>query len=122
MSWIARAVEERLARAAAAGELDAAPSLRGKPLPDIDRQRPAGWWADQFVAREKSYDRRQVALRDAASDRAGFWRCADVVSLRDSVAAANRRIDAANVNMVPADHVEHFDADDMIARWHRLQR
>lgn len=122
MSWIGRAVEERLARAAAAGELDAAPSLKGKPLPDIDRRRPDGWWADQFVAREKSYDRRQIAMRDAAADRAAFWRCPDVGSLRDSVAAANRRIDVANLNMVPADHVEHFDVDDIIDRWRRLQR
>ena len=25
----------------------------GKPLPDLDRQRPPGWWAARLVARER---------------------------------------------------------------------
>lgn len=121
VSWISRAVEERLAQAAANGELDA-PSLKGKPLPDLDRPRPPGWWADQFVAREKSHDRRADADKAVARARAGFWRCADVAQVRSAVAEANRAIDDANRNLVEADRLEHFDAGDIVARWRRLQR
>ena len=60
MSWIERVIEERLAHAAASGELDA-PHLHGKPLPDLDRPREQGWWADRFVRREMSHDRRRWA-------------------------------------------------------------
>ena len=76
VSWIERVIEERLAQAAAAGELDA-PHLNGKPLPDLDRPREQGWWADQFVRRELSHDRRKVAEAAAAEARAGFWRADD---------------------------------------------
>lgn len=116
-----RSVEERLAQAAANGELDT-PSLKGKPIADIDRQRPSGWWADQFVARERSHDRRKVADHEAAVARAGFWRCDDVDALRGAVALANERIDAANFNMIPADRLERFDVDDIVDRWYRLRR
>ena len=51
-------VEERLANAAASGELDVSPQLKGKPIADLDLTRNQGWWADQFVKRELSHDRR----------------------------------------------------------------
>lgn len=121
MDMTSRAVEERLAQAAANGELDT-PTLHGKPIADLDRQRPAGWWADQFVARERSHDRRKVADHEAALDRAGFWRCTDVEALRVAVTRANDRIDAANFNMIPADRLDRFDVDDIIDRWRRVRR
>lgn len=121
MSWIERAVEERLAKAAAAGELDT-PHLAGKPLPDLDRPREQGWWAQQFVRRELSHDRRKAAEAAAAAARAGFWRAATEADLRDRVQAANEAIDRANVNLVEADRLDRFDIDDIRARWTRLRR
>src|SRR5262249_41193752 len=82
MSWTERMLEERLASAAANGELSA-PHLEGKPLPDIDRQRSQGWWAEQFAARELSHDRRERAVVAAAQARAGFWRAASLDELRE---------------------------------------
>jgi hypothetical protein len=41
--------------------LDPPDRLWGKPIADLDRPRPPGWWADQFVARELSHDRREAA-------------------------------------------------------------
>lgn len=120
MSWIERAVEERLAQAARNGELST-PHLEGKPLDDLDRQRPQGWWADRFVARELSHDRREKALAEAASARAGFWRTATLDELHAAVDAANAAIARANVNLLPADQLEPFDAADIEARWRRLQ-
>jgi hypothetical protein len=121
MSWIERVLEERLAQAAADGELSA-PRLEGKPLADLHWERPQGWWAQQFVQRELSHDRRVVAVAAAASSQAGFWRCADVESVRDAVRRANDAIARANVNMVDADRLPLFGADDIVERWRRLRR
>ena len=121
MSWIERAVEERLAQAAADGEL-AAPTLEGRPLADLHWERPPGWWAQQFVQRELSHDRRVAAVAAAASAQAGFWRCVDVGSVRDAVRVANDAIVRANVNLVDADRLPLFDAADIVERWHRLRR
>ena len=120
MSWIERSIEERLAEAAAAGELDT-PTLQGKPLPDLDRPREQGWWADRFVARELSHDRRVRAEAAVAAARAGFWRAADVVELRDRVRDANVAIVRANVNLIETDRLEPIDAADIEDRWHRLR-
>lgn len=122
MAWMSRAVEERLAQAAASGELDPPDRLKGKPIADLDRPRPAGWWAEQFVARELSHDRREAAAKDAAAARARFWRCDDIEAVRASVAAANEAIDHANLNMIESDRLDRFDVDDICARWRELRR
>ena len=121
MSWIERSVEERLAKAAAAGELDT-PHLAGKPLPDLDRPRSQGWWADRFVQRELSHDRRRVAEAAAATARAGFWRAATLGELRERVGDANVAIARANVNLVDGDRLELFDWDHISDRWQALRR
>ncbi len=95
---------------------------RGKPIADLDRPRPPGWWADQFVARERSHDRREVAARQAAAARARFWRCDDIEAVRTSVAAANAAIDRANLNLIESDRLDRFDVDAICARWRELRR
>lgn len=122
MSWVSRAVEERLANAAAAGELAAPEHLKGKPIADIDRVRPAGWWAEQFAARELSHDRSQDARRAADAARSRFWRCPDEASLRAAVAEVNGAIDDANRNLIASDRLDHFDVDDVVARWRNVRR
>lgn len=119
MSWIERVLEERLAQAARTGELSV-PHLEGKPLADLDRQRQQGWWAEQFVARELSHDRRKTAESAAASARAGFWRAESVDELRERVAAANAAIATANLNLVDADRLEPFGAREIESRWRDL--
>ena len=113
-------VEQRLANAAAAGELDGGP-LNGKPLPGIDEQRPDGWWAEQFVTRELSHDRHQAALEAARRARAEFWKATSSAELADLVAGANTAIAHANINMVDADQIELFDIDDVHRRWAALR-
>jgi hypothetical protein len=120
MSWVERSVEERLANAAAGGELDT-PHLKGKQL-DLDTQRGQGWWADQFTRRELSHDRRRVAEEAAQAARVGFWRANDVDELRELVQSANDAISRANINLVEADRLPPFDPADIERRWERLHR
>ena len=119
MSWIERSVEERLANAAAGGELDT-PELHGTQL-DLDVPRSQGWWADQFTRRELSHDRRRRAEVAAAGARVGFWRAATVDELRDLVREANAAIVRANVNLIETDRLALFDQDDIASRWRDLQ-
>ena len=121
MSWISRSVEQRLANAAESGELRVE-KLEGKPIPGIDERRPEGWWAEQFVKRELSHDRRKVAVAAAASARARFWRAESVDELADLVAVANKAIARANINLVDDDRLDHFDLADVITRWRALRR
>lgn len=114
-------VEDRLAKAAAAGELDGGP-LAGKPLPDIDKQRPDGWWAEQFVRRERSHDRREIVVAAVAKARVGFWKATSAKELHDLVARSNEAIVHANINLVEADRVELFDLADIRRRWTDLAR
>ena len=44
-------VERQIREAIERGELET-PTLAGKPIPDLDVQRPDGWWAEKFVERE----------------------------------------------------------------------
>lgn len=121
MSWVSRAVEQRLAEAVANGDLDPPERLKGKPIPDLDRPRPDGWWADQFAARERSHDRRIVAQQQAAAARTRFWRCHDVTTLRASVVSANEAIGHANSNLIEPDRLTPFDVDDIVDRWRALR-
>ena len=120
MSWIERSVEERLAKAAAAGDLDA-PMLHGKPIGDLDRPRPQGWWADQFVRRELSHDRRERAETARAAARAGFWRAESAEQVRDRVRDANAAIVRANLNLIESDRLATFDPADIEDRCRPLR-
>lgn len=121
MSWVSRMVEERLADAARSGRLDAGP-LHGKPIPDLDERRPDGWWAEQFVRRELSHDRRKVAVAAAAAARVSFWRADDEADVRDLVRVANESIAKANINLVDGDRVELFEVDATVDTWRSVRR
>lgn len=119
MSWVERTVEERLARAAAAGELDT-PHLSGREL-DLDTPRGPGWWAERFVRRERSHDRRIVAVEAASVARSEFWRAESVDELRGLVRRANDAIDLANLHLLDTDRIDPFVSDDVVDRWRRLR-
>jgi hypothetical protein len=119
VSWIERSIEERLANAVAAGELDT-PELNGTPL-DLDVPRRQGWWAEQFVGRELSHDRRRRAEAAARVALAGFWRAPSVDELRTRVHDANEAIVRANVNLILPDRLTPFDPDDIEHRWRAIR-
>lgn len=118
---MSRSVEQRLANAAAAGELRSE-RLEGKPLADIDRVRSDGWWAERTARTEVSRERRRAAEEARSAARVRFWRTATRAELDALVAEANAAIDHANLNMVDDDQLERFDPLDIAQRWNALRR
>ncbi len=121
MSWMDRLLEDQLARAAESGELVSEP-LKGKPIPGIDETRPAGWWADSLVRRERSADRRQDAIAAVDAARVRFWRAENEAELRELVRTSNADIATANINLIESDRLDPFDVDDVLERWRAIGR
>ena len=121
MSWMDRLLEDQLARAAESGELVSEP-LKGKPIPGIDETRPAGWWADSLVRRERSADRRGDAIAAVEAARVRFWRAENEAELRELVRTSNADIATANINLIESDRLDPFDVDDVLERWRAIGR
>ncbi|CAN5410914.1 hypothetical protein BH23ACT3_BH23ACT3_10250 [soil metagenome] len=111
VSFIDAIVERKIAEAIERGEFDAGP-LRGKPIPDLDRPRQPGWWAEQFVRRERSHVEREAALDecDAWERRFRVARTLDELDrLRDEATAW---VDATNRHLLPHDAFDHFSIEE----------
>ena len=119
MSYIDHIVEQQIRAAMARGEFDDLPGA-GKPL-DLDHREP-GWWAEQFVRRERSRLLREEVQHDLAARRAAFWRAGSVDELRQLVTDTNKVLTKANARMVPEDRVPLVDYGDTVARWREVAR
>lgn len=120
MSFIDLLVEQKITEAIERGELDPGP-LKGKPLPDIDRQRRGGWWAEEFVKRERSR-----VVREAAEDELTRWRhrfrnAPDEASLAALLDEAAAWAAATNRRMRDDDALVPFDAEAVNA-WRATRR
>ena len=116
MRWIDRIVEQQIAEAMARGELDTPDHLRGKPL-DLDTPRGDGWWAEQFVRKERSHLLREESQPERAIREAGFWRAATLQELTTRITEANKWIVGTNQRLLPADALALFDPADVVATW-----
>lgn len=116
MSWIDQVVEQQIAAAIKRGEMDIPEHLRGASL-DLDTQRGDGWWAEQFVRKERSRLLRDDSLPERAVRAAGFWRAPTLQDLTPLVAAANKWIVGVNQQLQPADQLPLFDPHEVIADW-----
>ena len=63
MDPVEAVVERRIREAMERGEFDQG-AYKGKPLPDIDTPRRPGWWAEQFVQRERERLRAEAERDD----------------------------------------------------------
>ena len=115
VSWIDHIVERQIAEAIARDELEPA-HLRGKPL-DLDTQRGDGWWAEQFVRKERSRALREESMPERSAFPPKFWRAASVHELTELVAAANLWIVGINNQLLPADALALFNPREVIDTW-----
>ena len=118
VSWIDHIVERQIAEAIARDELEPA-HLRGKPL-DLDTQRGDGWWAEQFVRKERSRALREDSMPERAAFPPKFWRAATVRELTEMVAEANKWIVGINQQLLPVDALALFDPRVIIDTWRAL--
>jgi hypothetical protein len=121
MSWIDQVVEQQIAAAIRRGELDTPEHLRGASL-DLDTQRGDGWWAEQFVRKERVRLLREDSMPQRAARAAAFWRVPTVPLLLEQVADANKWIAGVNQQLQPADHLDLFVPREVIADWHLARR
>jgi hypothetical protein len=71
VDFVDRLVDKKITEAIERGEMDT-PTLAGTPIPDLDTMRPPGWWAEQFVEREKA--RLQADDDRPVNDMTEAWR------------------------------------------------
>jgi len=121
VSWIDQIVEQQIAAAIARGDLETPTHLRGKTL-DLDSQRGDGWWAEQFVRRERSRLLRDESLPERAQRAATFWRAESPAALTALVANANKWIVGVNQQLQPADHLDLFDPSEVMVDWRLARR
>lgn len=121
MSFIDLLVEQKIAEAIERGELDPGP-LKGKPLPDIDQQRRDGWWAEEFVKRERSRIVHETAVDEIPVWERRFRLAADETALHALVDDANAWVAAMNRRMRELDAIEAFDVDTVVAAWRDARR
>jgi hypothetical protein len=120
VSWIDLIVEQQIREAIERGEMHGG-AYHGKPLPDADRQRPPGWWAEQFVRRERSRllrDERQAGYDGWPPQ---FWRAGSEAALVELVDRANRWVADVNANLTADDAFPLFGCDAVVAAWRRLR-
>jgi len=120
MDLVGLLVERAITEAMERGEFETS-SLHGRPLADLDEQRRPGWWAEQFVARERSRLLREDTDAELAVSQARMWQTTSLDQLRAAVTAANKSIVAANARLEPADRLPLIDYHDAVARWRRAR-
>ena len=110
--------DRRIRDARAAGLFDDLPGA-GKPIPDLDRIRPPGWWATQLVKRERSIIKAEELEEELRSAMPGLWRSRSAAAVRAKVDELNLCID--NYNQITTwDRRTRLDTVDMVRRWERL--
>ncbi len=104
------------------GEFDDLPG-HGLPIPDLDTERPAGWWATRWIEAEKQRVTAEELRMQQRSERNRAVHLSDVGELRAVLESLNKTIAKHNrASTRPDHHVEPVDIHDAIAVWYRLRR
>lgn len=111
--------ERRIKAAREAGLFDNLPGA-GKPIPDLGRERPPGWWAARVVKRERSKLRAEELDRAVQSEVAAMWRLDAEQDVREGVAAVNREIEEYN-KLTTWEPLPLVDPGDVVTRWRNLR-
>lgn len=113
-------VERRVRQARADGYFDNLAGA-GKPIADIDQQRPAGWWANRLVTEERNKLKALQLDDEISAAMPGVWRLDTEANVRARVAELNERVAAHNVAVRnTAAPRALLDADATVATWRRL--
>lgn len=114
-------VERRIEQAQRAGFFDDL-ALHGEPIPDLDDERPPGWWAESYVARDRSL-RRLHDLIAALPRRKGIAMLDDDhETVRRGLMALDAELASANELVEPKDRVDAIDIESELRAWRERRR
>lgn len=111
--------DRRIAAAREAGLFDDL-ALRGRPIPDLDRQRPPGWWASRLIKRERSILRAEELDRELQLAMPGLWRLESEEQVAARVAELNERIDDHN-RISTWERRDRISPDHVLHQWRRFR-
>lgn len=115
MNVIETIADRRIRQARADGLFDNLPGA-GKPIADLHRERPAGWWAARVVQQERSKARADALKQELRSAMPALWRMEHEADVRTRVDELNDRIGEYN-RLTTIDEWPPLDADDVLGRW-----
>jgi hypothetical protein len=114
-------VERRIEQGRRAGLFDDL-ELEGQPIPDLDDERPPGWWGAAYVARDRSL-RRVHRLVAELHRRKGIAMLEDDHEVvRASLLALNAELEAANGLVETKDRADGLDIEAEMAAWRERRR
>ena len=97
-------------------------ALHGKPIPDLDDERPEGWWAASFVAKDKAMQRLHELVAELPRRKGVAMLDDDHDALCRSLIELNAEIDAVNESVEPTDRMDRIDIDAEMAAWRERRR
>lgn len=114
-------VERRIEQGRRAGLFDDL-ELEGQPIPDIDDERPAGWWAASFLARDSSLRRLHKLVAQLPRRKGIAMLDDDHEVVRRSLVTLNAELDATNQMVETKDRVEGLDVEAEMKAWRERRR
>ena len=114
-------VERRIEQGRRAGLFDGL-ELEGQPIPDINDERPAGWWATSLVARDRSLRRVHQLVAQLHRRKGIAMLDDDHEVVRQSLIALNAQLDAANEMVEIKDRAEGLDIEAELGAWRERRR
>ena len=93
----------------------------GKPIKDIERIRPPGWWAMRVAEAERSKMRSDDLRADLAAAMPALWRAESADEAATFIADLNERIDTYNAHTT-WEPIERLDSAELLQTWARLRR
>ena len=111
--------DRRIREGRAAGAFDDLPGA-GKPIPDLGRERPAGWWAARVVRRDRSMARADQLDRNVRTAMPELWRLRNERDVEDRIDELNAEIDDYN-RVTTWERRARLDRAVLVAKWRSYQ-
>jgi len=110
--------DRRIREAREAGYFDNLPGA-GKPIADLDQERPAGWWAARTVKLEKDKVRFDELRAEVAAALPALWRLMSEVAVDAELSRLNGKISVYNA-ATSFEQMAELDPETTIRRWREL--
>lgn len=114
-------VERRIEQGRRAGLFDDL-ELEGQPIPDIDDERPAGWWGAAFVARDRSLRRLHQLVAELHRRKGIAMLDDDHDVVRQALVALNAELDGVNQRVEAKDRIDGLDIEAEMEAWRARRR